>query len=272
MKENNTQPEREMINNQAQMIKQNKSSGLGIAALILSFLGCTFILGLILAIVDLTNKDGTNKTISKIAIGICGLWILLGILIFGSNILSAGLRYKNKESEVVTTETVKEDTDESIEKNTEKSTEKSAEKNVEKSTENTTEKSIEKSTEKAPSDLEASNQTSKNSSNISDSQKTDTRDSSIIQNEIDPDFKAFMDSYEDFIDEYVEFLKKMYDDPSDLTILSEYSDYMTEYAEFCAKVEKYGNSKDELNDAELAYYVEVTTRCSEKLLKAGISN
>ena len=65
MKENNTQPEREMIYNQTQMIKQNKSSGLGIAALILSLLGCTFILGLILAIVDLTNKDGTNKGISN---------------------------------------------------------------------------------------------------------------------------------------------------------------------------------------------------------------
>ncbi|SEP94141.1 protein of unknown function [Lachnospiraceae bacterium NE2001] len=55
-------------------------SGLGIAALILSILGCTSLIGLILAIIDLTNKNGKSKTLAKISLGICGFWLLIGIL------------------------------------------------------------------------------------------------------------------------------------------------------------------------------------------------
>ena len=40
---------------------QNKNSGLVVAALVLSIIGCTSLIGLILAIVDLTKKDGRKK-------------------------------------------------------------------------------------------------------------------------------------------------------------------------------------------------------------------
>lgn len=63
-----------------QMNNKQPNSGLGIAALILSILGCTFLIGAILAIVDITKKDGKNKLLSKISLGICGFWLLIGII------------------------------------------------------------------------------------------------------------------------------------------------------------------------------------------------
>lgn len=59
---------------------KQKNSGLGIAALVLSILGCTFIVGAILAIVDLCKKDGNKKTCSIIALCICGFWLIIGII------------------------------------------------------------------------------------------------------------------------------------------------------------------------------------------------
>ncbi|MCR5544436.1 MAG: hypothetical protein K6F55_09855, partial [Eubacterium sp.] len=62
------------------MNNQKQTSGLGIAALILSILGCTFIVGAILAIIDLASNNGKSKTLSKIALGICGAWLVIGII------------------------------------------------------------------------------------------------------------------------------------------------------------------------------------------------
>ena len=58
---------------------KEKNSTLGVLALIFSILGCTFILGIILAIIDLTKKDGRKKTLSIIALVICGIWLLIAI-------------------------------------------------------------------------------------------------------------------------------------------------------------------------------------------------
>ena len=43
--------------------------------------------------------------------------------------------------------------------------------------------------------------------------------------DLDPNFKAAMDSYEEFMDEYVAFMKKYKDNPNDLGILTDYADY-----------------------------------------------
>lgn len=59
---------------------QQKHSGLSIAAFVLSILGCTFWLGLVLAIIDLCRKDKTKKhSLSKASIFICALWFILGL-------------------------------------------------------------------------------------------------------------------------------------------------------------------------------------------------
>lgn len=60
---------------------KQKNSVLGILALTFSILGCTFIIGAILAIVDLRkNNNETKKTYSIIALVICVFWIIAGLV------------------------------------------------------------------------------------------------------------------------------------------------------------------------------------------------
>lgn len=67
-------------------MSKNKNSTLGILALVFSILGCTFLLGLILAIIDLCRKDGRKKGCAIAALIITGIYLLIGIIaISGSN-------------------------------------------------------------------------------------------------------------------------------------------------------------------------------------------
>lgn len=78
------------------------------------------------------------------------------------------------------------------------------------------------------------------------------------------DFKDAMDSYEAFMDEYVAFMKKHSDNPSDVGLLADYTKYMSKYADMVEKIDKW--ESEDLNDAELAYYIDVQARVSKKLL------
>ena len=82
---------------------------------------------------------------------------------------------------------------------------------------------------------------------------------------VDPDLKAFLDSYEKFVDEYVDFMKKYMANPTDLSLLGEYTDMMTELTDFETKLDKYDSNNMSTEDA--AYYLEVTTRCTQKMLE-----
>lgn len=53
------------------------NSTLGVLALVFSILGCTFIVGIILAIIDLCRKDGRKKVCSIVALCISGLWLII---------------------------------------------------------------------------------------------------------------------------------------------------------------------------------------------------
>ena len=110
-------------------------------------------------------------------------------------------------------------------------------------TEPATEKATEKPTEKA---------TEKKESNASG---------------IDPDFKAAMDSYEEFMDEYVAFMKKYNANPNDMTLLTDYLDYLDEYADMVKEFNKWED--EDLNDEEFNYYLEVQTRVTQKLLEVN---
>ena len=85
--------------------------------------------------------------------------------------------------------------------------------------------------------------------------------------DLDPNFKAAMDSYEEFMDEYVAFMKKYKDNPNDLGILTDYADYMSKYADFVEDFEKWED--EEMTAAETAYYIEVQSRVSRKLLEVA---
>ena len=84
---------------------------------------------------------------------------------------------------------------------------------------------------------------------------------------LDPDFKAAMDSYEKFMDEYVAFMKKYSANPTDMSLLADYADYMSKYADFVKDFEKWED--EEMNAAETAYYIEVQSRVSKKLLEVA---
>ena len=88
-------------------------------------------------------------------------------------------------------------------------------------------------------------------------------DSNSDDNSIDPTFKKAMDDYEAFMDEYVSFMKKYSADPSDLSLMADYATFMLKYAQFVDDFEAWED--EELNTAELAYYLQVQARVSEKL-------
>lgn len=81
------------------------------------------------------------------------------------------------------------------------------------------------------------------------------------------DFKDAMDSYEAFMDEYVSFMKKYSDNPSDVGLLADYTKYMSKYADMVEKFDKW--ESEDLNDAELAYYIDVQARVSKKFLEVA---
>lgn len=90
-------------------------------------------------------------------------------------------------------------------------------------------------------------------------------ESSDSNNGIRPEFKALMDNYEAFMDEYCEFMKNT-ENASDPAWLAEYTQLMAKYADFVQKIDDLG--EEEMNDAEALYYAEVTLRVERKLLEA----
>ncbi|MDD6484240.1 MAG: hypothetical protein PUF72_06680 [Clostridiales bacterium] len=101
---------------------------------------------------------------------------------------------------------------------------------------------------------------------------SDTKDtkpaSTTADSGVSPDFKAAMDSYEQFFDEYIAFMKKYESsDGTDLSLLADYTKYMAKYADTMQKLENI--ESDDLNAAELAYYTEVHARIIGKLAEVG---
>lgn len=90
----------------------------------------------------------------------------------------------------------------------------------------------------------------------------------LPQNEIRPEFKEYMDSYEEFMDEYIEFMEKYEkaDAGSAALMLVDYARLMERYTDFTEKLDAMEES--DYTKAEWAYYLEVTNRVNQKLLKA----
>lgn len=95
-----------------------------------------------------------------------------------------------------------------------------------------------------------------------ESKTESTTGTSESSDEIRPATKEALDAYETFMNDYVDFMKKYNDNPSDSELLKEYADYMTKYADFTDKFDK---MEDDLNDAELSYYLKVQARVLDKL-------
>ena len=93
--------------------------------------------------------------------------------------------------------------------------------------------------------------------------ETEESDSGVIS----PEFKKTMDDYEAWFDHYCEVMKKYQENPSDLELLTEMSDLIAEETTMFEQLENMDES--EMNNAELAYYIEVTARIEKKLLEVA---
>lgn len=82
-----------------------------------------------------------------------------------------------------------------------------------------------------------------------------------------PEFKAAMDSYEEFYMEYCDFMEKYNRNPSDLTLMGEYFLLLAKMEEMEADFASW--TEGELNDAEFAYYLEVSDRVMERMLEVN---
>lgn len=96
--------------------------------------------------------------------------------------------------------------------------------------------------------------------------ETKANDTQLV-NGMRKDFKEAMDSYEAFMNEYVEFMKKYQSNPNDTKLLADYAKYMSKYADMCDKFDKWESQN--LNAAEQAYYIDVQARVSKKLLEVS---
>lgn len=86
----------------------------------------------------------------------------------------------------------------------------------------------------------------------------------ILINGMRPEFKEAMDAYEEFYDEYCDFMKKYQENPTDFTLLADYAKFLAKAEEMDRKFEKWDDS--ELNNAELKYYLDVNNRVMQKLV------
>ena len=101
--------------------------------------------------------------------------------------------------------------------------------------------------------------TDKNDKSNSDSSDKDNKSDSGVS----PDFKKAMDSYEKTIDDYVKFMKKYSESDNSLSMAADYAKYFKQYTDTMEKLDNI--DEDSLSDEDLAYYIKVSGRITEKL-------
>lgn len=82
--------------------------------------------------------------------------------------------------------------------------------------------------------------------------------------EIRPEFKAMMDSYEEFFNDYAELMSALAKNPGDMSLLMKSLEFMDKYTKMLAELDEIDTG--ELSTAELSYYIEVTARIEKTLL------
>lgn len=81
---------------------------------------------------------------------------------------------------------------------------------------------------------------------------------------IRPEFKKAMDSYEVFFDEYIAFMERYKNSNNSMDMLTDYTNYMSKYTETMTALSQINDGT--LSTEELAYYAEVSSRITQKLL------
>lgn len=97
---------------------------------------------------------------------------------------------------------------------------------------------------------------------VSDNNKEKTERAMLASHDDTKAFSYAMDSYEAYIDRYCDFMENY--DVSNISMLTEYAKLMGQYADMTEKFEQWEDS--DLNDTELAYYLQVQSNINQKLL------
>lgn len=105
--------------------------------------------------------------------------------------------------------------------------------------------------------------TQDNTANTNDNDDV-AEESNVVAVGIRSDFKAAMDAYEAFYDEYCDILQKYYANPTDLSLLAQYSSLMGKAVEMDDAFTKW--ESEDLTTEELKYYLEVNNRVMQKLV------
>lgn len=131
----------------------------------------------------------------------------------------------------------------------------------------TTETESAQATETETTEVTETESTENNTTTSTDTESSTQTDATVSSTDIRTEFKEAMDSYEAFFDEYCEFMKKYNESDDTTSLLADYASYMVKYTDTMQKMNNI--SEDELTDAEVAYYSEVSARISAKLIEAG---
>lgn len=81
--------------------------------------------------------------------------------------------------------------------------------------------------------------------------------------EVTPELKAFLDSYEEFMNQYIAFLQKYEHSDDPYAMMSDYMKMLRQYKDFSEKIDKYDT--DNMSKTDSAYYFKVMTRIAERL-------
>ena len=96
-----------------------------------------------------------------------------------------------------------------------------------------------------------------------ESKPTTTAEKSV-SSEIRPEVKKAIDSYESFMNKYIDFMKKYSESDDAVSMANDYAEYMEKYTKV---VKDFDALKDnDLNDAELKYYLEVQNKINTDLI------
>ena len=92
-----------------------------------------------------------------------------------------------------------------------------------------------------------------------------TTETPVESGGISHEFKKAMTEYEEFFDEYIEFMREYKSSTNPLPMMDDYVDYLNEYAEAMEALNEI--NEDELTIEEALYYTEVMSRISKKILE-----
>ena len=95
------------------------------------------------------------------------------------------------------------------------------------------------------------------------------REEVVDQNGIRPEFQKSMESYEEFFDEYIEFMSSFKYEDAGLSTLAKYTEFLTKYEKAMSEMDKIDES--ELTEAEDKLFLETQLRINNKLAEAAIS-